>query len=131
MSAPHDFFATAPPSEYLPSLAASTPRRRTHHPDVPTDVDAAEQEALLHFNDLNWDVHGHGSGSDTSSLSGQSFELEHKHQFSPDVKYGHSIGTGPSEFDTESRADSAYEHRSSASSRLRMRAADSYDEYEE
>lgn len=128
MAAPHDFFATAPDAEYLPSVAASTPRRRTYHPDVPTDVDAAEQEALLHFNDLNWDVHGHSSGSDTSSLSDQSFELEHKHQLPPDVKFRHSDS---SEFDTESRADSAYVPRSSASSRLRMRAADSYDEYEE
>ena len=102
-------------------------------PDVPTDVDADIEEALLHLNDPNWDIHDHGrsSFSDTSSLSGQSFELEHKHKFASDVQIGHSIGTGPSEFDTESRADSAYENRSTTSSRLRMRSADAFDEYEE
>ena len=127
-----DYKSSSPPA-YLSPLTASTRQRRTFHPDVPTDVDADIEEALLHLNDPNWDIHAHGrsSFSDTSSLSGQSFELEHKHKFASDVHVGHSIGTGPSEFDTESRADSAYENRSTTSSRLRMRSADAFDEYEE
>ena len=109
------------------SFRTLTLRERRTNPDVPRDVEEDIREHLLHLNDPNWDF-GH---SETSTLSGESVELEHKHNFPPDVHIGPSIGTAPSDFDTESRADSTYEPRSSASSRLRMRAADTCDEYEE
>ncbi|EJC97675.1 OPT oligopeptide transporter [Fomitiporia mediterranea MF3/22] len=108
---------------YVPTLTFT--RRRTA-PDVPSDVDDEEvKEHLLHLNDPNWDFSG---ASDVTSLSGESFELDHKHKFASDVHIGPSIGTEPSDFDTESRADSMYR---SSESRLHMRSSDAFDDYED
>lgn len=91
---------------------------RQSRPDVPEDV----EEALMHLNDPNWDL----SSNDTASLSDISFELEPKGgKYPSSIMIGHSIGTGPSDFDTESRADSR-----ASESRLHIRSADVYD-YEE
>ncbi|KAH8113799.1 OPT oligopeptide transporter [Phellopilus nigrolimitatus] len=111
-------------SKSAPVFALPTLTRRRVDPDVPEDVDTDIQEALLHLNDPNWDF----GPSDRSSLSGESFELDHKHKYASDVDIGPSIGTAPSDFDTESRVDSAYERTSD--SRLHMRSTDTF-EYED
>ncbi|KAI5123225.1 hypothetical protein M0805_001314 [Coniferiporia weirii] len=102
---------------YLPTLT-----RRRVRPDVPEDVDV--QEALLHLNDPNWEL----GSSEVSSLSGDSFELDHKHKFASDVHIGPSLGS-PTDYDSESRADSTYE-RSTTDSRMHFRSSDTF-EYED
>ncbi|OCB84030.1 OPT oligopeptide transporter [Sanghuangporus baumii] len=100
-----------------------TLRERRTDPDVPRDVEEDIREHLLHLNDPNWDF-GH---SDTSTLSGESVELEHKHTFPSDVHIGPSIGTAPSDFDTESRADSTLYGKSESPLNVRSE----FDDYEE
>lgn len=100
-------------------LGVPTLIHRRSQPDVPEDI----EEAYAHLNDPNWDLHSIETTS--SPLSDQSFELEHKHKYASSINIGHSIGTGPSEFDTESRADSR-----TTESRLHLRSSDAF-EYEE
>ena len=97
---------------------------RRANPDVPEDVDTDVKEALLHLNDPNWDF----GSSETSSLSGDSFELDHKHKYADDVHIGPSLG--PSEFDTESRTDSTSAY-GGKSDRMHLRSSEVFDEYEE
>ena len=101
------------------SIAIPALTRRRVNPDVPEDVEV--EEALLHLNDPNWDC----SSAEITPLSDDSFELDHKHKYASSIDIGPSIGTAPSDFDTESRADSR-----STNSRLQMRSTDAF-EYEE
>lgn len=103
---------------HIPTLT-----HRRVQPDVPEDVDYEAQEALAHLNDPNWDL----GSSEVSTLSGRSFELDHKLKYASDVNIEPSLGS-PTDYDTESRADSMYER--SSNSRLHIRSSDSF-EYEE
>lgn len=105
------------------SFRTLTLRERRTNPDVPRDVEEDIREHLLHLNDPNWDF-GH---SETSTLSGESVELEHKHNFPPDVHIGPSIGTAPSDFDTESRVDSTLYGKSESP----LKGRSEFDDYEE
>lgn len=98
----------------LPSIPSL--RHRKSLPDVPQDVEIA----LLHLNDPNYDL----DSIDTCSFSDESFELEDKKRYTGALSIGHSIGTGPSEYDTESRVDSR------ADSRMKIRSTETleYDE---
>ena len=108
--------------KFIPlSTPTSSLVHRRSMPDVPEDIEA--QEALLHLNDPNWDLHS----SETISLSDASFELDHKHRYPDSIHIGPSIGTAPSDFDTESRADSRI---ADSEARLHIRSSDAF-EYEE
>ena len=111
---------------YTPTFTPTTTltlRPRRHDPDVPRDVEDDIREHLLHLNDPNWDF----NGSETSTLSGDTVALEHRHRYPDDVHIGPSIGTAPSDIDTESRADSMY---GKSEARLKSRS-EIYDDHEE
>ena len=100
----------------LPNLV-----RRRADPDVPEDV----EDALAHLNDPNWD----SRSTDIATLSDCTFELEHKDvhgRYSSSVDMKPSLAASPSDYDTESRADSA----SQTDSRVQMRSTEMFD-YEE
>lgn len=108
--------------KFIPlSTPTSSLVHRRSMPDVPEDIEV--HEALLHLNDPNWDLHS----VETVSLSDASFELEHKHRYPDSINIGPSIGTAPSDFDTESRADS---RMAESEARLHIRSSDAF-EYEE
>lgn len=101
----------------VPSLNLPVLGRRSN-PDVPEDI---VKVALLHLNDPNYDL----SSLDSDSTR-DSFEMDDKHHhYGGHLSTGHSIGTSPSDYDTESRADTR-----SVDSRMHIRSTDAF-EYEE
>ncbi len=95
------------------SIPSLTLLRHRSSPDVPSDIDDD------HFNDPNWDYE---SVAASTPLSADSFELDHKHKYASSINIGQSIGTSPSEYDTESQADSRSE------ARLNIRSSEIYEE---
>ncbi|TDL28758.1 OPT oligopeptide transporter [Rickenella mellea] len=93
------------------SLSIPSLRQRKALPDVPQDV------ALLHLNDPNYDFETY----ETSTISDDSFELGEKRRFTGALSIGHSVGTGTSDFDAESQAESRTD------SRMHIRSTEAFD----
>ncbi len=93
------------------SLSIPSLRQRKALPDVPQDV------ALLHLNDPNYDFETY----ETSTISDDSFELGEKRRYTGALSIGHSVGTGTSDFDAESQAESRTD------SRMHIRSTEAFD----